>query len=226
MWELLSTAIKEILVMCELLLPAIGETLLMIIPSTILAVIIGFIPAIILTVTDEGGLKPNKAVYKSLDFIVNTLRSFPFIILMVVIIPFTRLIMGTSIGSFATIVPLTIAAAPFVSRVVESALKEVDQGVIEAAKSFGSTNQQIIFKVMLKEAIPSIVSGITLTLISIIGYSAMAGTIGGGGLGALAVRYGYQRFQTDVMIVTVIVLIIIVQLLQSLGNYLYNRLAK
>ena len=212
--------------MWELLSPAIAETLLMVIPSTILAVIIGFIPAIILTVTDEGGLKPNKAVYKSLDFIVNTLRSFPFIILMVVIIPFTRLIMGTSIGSFATIVPLTIAAAPFVSRVVESALKEVDPGVIEAAKSFGSTNKQIIFKVMLKEAVPSIVSGITLTLISIIGYSAMAGTIGGGGLGALAVRYGYQRFQTDVMIVTVIVLIIIVQLLQSLGNYLYNKLSK
>ena len=202
------------------------ETLLMVIPSTILAVIIGFIPAIILTVTDEGGLKPNKAVYKSLDFIVNTLRSFPFIILMVVIIPFTRLIMGTSIGSLATIVPLTIAAAPFVSRVIESALKEVDPGVIEAAKSFGATNKQIIFKVMLKEAVPSIVSGITLTLISIIGYSAMAGTIGGGGLGALAVRYGYQRFQTDVMIVTVIVLIIIVQLLQSLGNYLYNKLSK
>ncbi|HEY5525803.1 MAG TPA: methionine ABC transporter permease [Clostridium sp.] len=212
--------------MWELLSPAIAETLLMVIPSTILAVIIGFIPAIILTVTDEDGLKPNKAVYKSLDFIVNTLRSFPFIILMVVIIPFTRLIMGTSIGSLATIVPLTIAAAPFVSRVVESALKEVDPGVIEAAKSFGSTNKQIIFKVMLKEAVPSIVSGITLTLISIIGYSAMAGTIGGGGLGALAVRYGYQRFQTDVMIVTVIVLIIMVQLLQSLGNYLYNRLSK
>lgn len=212
--------------MWELLSVAIGETLLMVIPSTILAVIIGFIPAIILTVTDQGGLKPNKAVYKSLDFIVNTLRSFPFIILMVVIIPFTRLIMGTSIGSLATIVPLTIAAAPFVSRVVESALKEVDPGVIEAAKSFGSTNKQIIFKVMLKEAVPSIVSGITLTLISIIGYSAMAGTIGGGGLGALAVRYGYQRFQTDVMIVTVIVLIIIVQLLQSLGNYLYNKLSK
>lgn len=212
--------------MWELLSLAIAETLLMVIPSTILAVIIGFIPAIVLTVTDENGLKPNKAIYKSLDFIVNTLRSFPFIILMVVIIPFTRLIMGTSIGSLATIVPLTIAAAPFVSRVIESALKEIDPGVIEAAKSFGATNNQIIFKVMLKEAVPAIVSGITLTLISIIGYSAMAGTIGGGGLGALAVRYGYQRFQTDVMIVTVIVLIIIVQLLQNLGNYLYNKLSK
>lgn len=212
--------------MWDLLAPAIWETLIMVIPSTILAVIIGFIPAIILTITDEKGLRPNKAVYSVLDFIVNTLRSFPFLILMVVIIPFTRLIVGTSIGSVATIVPLTIAAAPFVARIIESSLKEVDEGVIEAAKSFGLTDSQIIFKVMLKEAIPSIVSGITLTVISIIGYSAMAGTIGGGGLGALAVRYGYQRFQTDVMIVTVIVLIIIVQLLQSLGNFLYNKLSK
>ena len=212
--------------MLKLLAPAIGETMYMVVISTILAVIIGFIPAIILTVTDENGLMPNKTIYKILDFIVNTLRSFPFIILMVVIIPFTRLLVGTSIGSTATIVPLTIAAAPFVSRVIESALKEVDPGVIEAAKSFGASNTQIIFKVMLKEAVPSIVSGITLTLISIIGYSAMAGTIGGGGLGALAIRYGYQRFQVDVMIITVIVLIIIVQILQSLGNYLYNKLSK
>ncbi|MCR4943687.1 MAG: ABC transporter permease [Clostridium sp.] len=212
--------------MLKLLAPAIGETMYMVVISTILAVIIGFIPAIILTVTDENGLRPNKTIYKILDFIVNTLRSFPFIILMVVIIPFTRLLVGTSIGSTATIVPLTIAAAPFVSRVIESALKEVDPGVIEAAKSFGASNTQIIFKVMLKEAVPSIVSGITLTLISIIGYSAMAGTIGGGGLGALAIRYGYQRFQVDVMIITVIVLIIIVQILQSLGNYLYNKLSK
>ena len=145
---------------------------------------------------------------------------------MIVIIPLTRVLVGTSIGSVAAIVPLTIAAAPFVSRVVESSLKEVDPGVIEAAKSFGATNSQIIFKVMLKEAVPSIVSGITLTLISIIGYSAMAGAVGGGGLGALAVRYGYQRFRTDIMIVTVIVLIILVQILQSLGNYFYNKLSK
>jgi D-methionine transport system permease protein len=212
--------------MWELLSPAIAETLVMVIPSTILAVIIGFIPAIILIVTDEGGLKPNKGVYTTLDFIVNTLRSLPFIILMIAIIPFTRLIIGTSIGSIAAIVPLTVAAAPFVSRVIESALKEVDPGVIEAAKSFGATNTQIIFKVMLKEAVPAIVSGITLSLISIIGYSAMAGTIGGGGLGTLAYRYGYQRFQTDVMLVTVIVLIIMVQILQNLGNYLYNKLSK
>ncbi|MGG7178726.1 methionine ABC transporter permease [Clostridium paraputrificum] len=212
--------------MWELLAPAIKETMIMVIPSTIFAVIIGFILAIILTVTDENGLKPNKGIYKVLDFIVNTLRSFPFLILMVAIIPFTRLIVGTSIGEIATIVPLTIAAAPFVARVIESALKEVDPGVIEAAKSFGASDSQIIFKVMLKEAVPSILAGIILTIISLIGYSAMAGTMGGGGLGSLAIRYGYQRFQTDVMVATVIVLIIIVQGLQSLGNYFYKKLSK
>ena len=212
--------------MWELLWPAIKETLIMVVPSTMLAVLIGFIPAIILVVTDEKGLKPNKAVYMTLDFIINVLRSLPFVILMIAIVPLTKFIVGTSIGEIAAIVPLTLASAPFIARIIESALKEVDEGVIEAAKSFGATDMQIIFKVMLKEAVPAIVSGITLSLISIIGYSAMAGTIGAGGLGALAVRYGYQRFQTDVMVVTVIVLIIIVQIIQELGNYLYNKLSK
>ncbi|MBS5985854.1 methionine ABC transporter permease [Clostridium sp.] len=212
--------------MWELLWPAIQQTMIMVIPSTIFSVILGFIIAIILVVTDSNGLKPNKVIYKAIDVVVNVLRSFPFIILMVAIIPFTRAIMGTSLGEKAAIVPLTIAAAPFVARVIESALKEVDPGVIEAAKSFGSSNFQIIFKVMLKESIPSILSGITLTIISLIGYSAMAGSIGAGGLGALAIRYGYQRFQTDVMIVTVIVLIIVVQVLQSLGNYFYKKLSR
>ena len=212
--------------MWELLWPAIQETMIMVIPSTIFSVILGFIIAIILVVTDSNGLKPNKVIYKAIDVVVNVLRSFPFIILMVAIIPFTRAIMGTSLGEKAAIVPLTIAAAPFVARVIESALKEVDPGVIEAAKSFGSSNFQIIFKVMLKESIPSILSGITLTIISLIGYSAMAGSIGAGGLGALAIRYGYQRFQTDVMIVTVIVLIIVVQVLQILVNYFYKKLSR
>lgn len=210
----------------ELLKPAMVQTLIMVIPSTILAVVIGFIPVIILTVTSEDGLSPNKIVYRIFDIIINLLRSFPFIILMVAIIPITRLIAGRSTGEFAAIVPLTVASAPFVARIIESALKEVDKGVIEAAKSFGASNSQIIYKVMLKEAIPSIVSGITLAIISIIGYSAMAGIIGGGGLGDLAVRYGFQRFQTDVMVVTVIVLIIIVQGLQSLGDRLYKSLSK
>ena len=212
--------------MGEIVLDALKETLIMVFTSTIFAVILGFIPAILLTVTANDGLKPNKIIYNILDFIVNTLRSFPFVILMVIIVPLTRFLVGKSIGTTAAIVPLTIAAAPFVARVIESSLREVDKGVIEAAKAFGASNFQIIFKVMLKEAIPSIMSGITLTIISIVGYSAMAGAIGGGGLGDVAIRYGYQRFQTDVMVVTCIILIIVVQLLQFLGNYFYNKLSK
>ena len=212
--------------MAYIILKAFNETVFMTFYSTIFSVIFGFILAVILTISAEDGLRPNKVVYKILDVIINILRSFPFIILMVFIIPLTRAIVGTSIGKEAAIVPLTFAAAPFVARIIESSLREVDKGVIEAAKSFGASDFQIIFKVMLKEAVPSIVSGLTLTIISIIGYSAMAGTVGGGGLGYLAVSYGYQRFQKDVMIITVIILIIIVQALQMLGNYLYKKLNK
>lgn len=212
--------------MADIILKAFNETVFMTFYSTIFSVIFGFILAVILTISAEDGLRPNKVVYKILDMIINILRSFPFIILMVFIIPLTRAIVGTSIGKEAAIVPLTFAAAPFVARIIESSLREVDKGVIEAAKSFGVSDFQIVFKVMLKEAVPSIVSGLTLTIISIIGYSAMAGTVGGGGLGYLAVSYGYQRFQKDVMIITVIILIIIVQALQMLGNYLYKKLNK
>ena len=212
--------------MDDIILKAFNETVFMTFYSTIFSVILGFILAVILTISAEDGLRPNKIIYKVLDVIINILRSFPFIILMVFIIPLTRAIVGTSIGKEAAIVPLTFAAAPFVARIIESSLREVDKGVIEAAKSFGASDFQIIFKVMLKEAVPSIVSGLTLTIISIIGYSAMAGTVGGGGLGYLAVSYGYQRFQKDVMIITVIILIIIVQALQMLGNYLYKKLNK
>ena len=212
--------------MGDIILKAFNETVFMTFYSTIFSVILGFILAVILTISAEDGLRPNKVVYKILDVIINILRSFPFIILMVFIIPLTRAIVGTSIGKEAAIVPLTFAAAPFVARIIESSLREVDKGVIEAAKSFGASDFQIVFKVMLKEAVPSIVSGLTLTIISIIGYSAMAGTVGGGGLGYLAVSYGYQRFQKDVMIITVIILIIIVQALQMLGNYLYKKLNK
>ncbi|ENZ31025.1 methionine ABC transporter permease [Clostridium butyricum] len=212
--------------MNEIIFKALIETLKMVFVSTTFSVILGFIPAIILTVTARDGLKPNRIIYNILDFIVNTLRSFPFVILMVIVVPLTKLIAGKSIGTEAAMVPLTIAAAPFVARIIESSLREVDKGVIEAAKSFGASNMQIIFKVMLKEAIPSIVSGITLTIISIVGYSAMAGAIGGGGLGDVAIRYGYQRFQTDMMVATCIILIVIVHALQILGNYFYNKLSK
>jgi D-methionine transport system permease protein len=209
----------------QILLPGVWDTLYMVILSTVFAVIIGFFPAIIIVITDEKGLRPNPIINKVLDFIINLLRSFPFIILMIAIFPFTKFIVGTTIGKNAAIVPLTVGAAPFAARVIESAFKEVDSGIIEAAKAFGASTSQIIFKVMMKEALPSIVLGITLTVISVIGYSAMAGTIGAGGLGDIAVRYGYQRFKTDIMIYTVIILMIIVQLLQSLGNYAYKKLS-
>ena len=208
----------------DILIEALGQTIYMVGISTILATLIGFILAIVLVVTDEGGLKPNKIINSILGFIVNTLRSFPFIILVVAIIPLTRAIVGKSIGETAALVPLTIGAAPFIARVIEGALKEVDKGLIEAAKSFGASDFQIIFKVMIKEAMPSIISGITLSIISIIGYSAMAGAVGAGGVGAVALTYGYQRFDNAVMIYTVITLIIIVQLLQGAGNLAYRKL--
>ncbi|MDQ0148593.1 methionine ABC transporter permease [Eubacterium multiforme] len=212
--------------MIKEILKATGETAYMVLLSTFFAMIIGFILAIILTLTAEDGLKKNKKIYNSLDFIVNILRSFPFVILMVAVFPLSKLIIGTTIGKEAMIIPLTIATAPFIARIVESSLREVDKGIIEAAKSFGAKDSQIIFKVMFKEAIPSMVSGLTLTLISVIGYSAMAGAIAGGGLGDVAIRYGYHRYQTEYMIVTVILLIVIVQAIQTLGNYLYKRLLK
>ena len=208
----------------DILIEALGQTIYMVGISTILATLIGFILAIVLVVTDDGGLKPNKIINSILGFIVNTLRSFPFIILVVAIIPLTRAIVGKSIGETAALVPLTIGSAPFIARVIEGALKEVDKGLIEAAKSFGASNFQIIFKVMVKEAMPSIISGITLSIISIIGYSAMAGAVGAGGVGAVALTYGYQRFDNAVMIYTVITLIIIVQLLQGAGNLAYRKL--
>lgn len=212
--------------MFEEILKATGETAYMVILSTICALIAGIIIAIVLTLTAPDGLKPNKSVYRILDFIVNILRSFPFVILMVALFPLSKLIVGTTVGKEAMIVPLAIATAPFIARIIESALREVDKGVIEAAKSFGATDSQIIFKVMFKEAIPAMISGLTLTIISVIGYSAMAGAVAGGGLGDVAIRYGYHRYETDYMIVTVILLIIIVQVLQTLGNYFYKKLSK
>lgn len=210
----------------KILLPAINETLYMVFYSALFAIIIGFILAIVLTVTSDNGLKPNKVIYRTLDFIINILRSVPFVILMIAIIPLTKFIVGKSIGVKAAIVPLTFAAAPFAARVIESALKEVDSGLIEAAKSFGANTMQILFKVMVKEALPSIVKGITLTIVNLIGYSAMAGAIGAGGLGSVAMNYGLYRFQNNIMIYTVILLVIIVQIIETLGNVIYKNLNK
>lgn len=208
----------------DVMIQAVGQTVYMVFFSTLFASILGFILGIVVTVTSPKGLKPNKIIYNALDLIINVLRSFPFIILIVFIIPLTRAIVGTPIGEAAAIVPLTIAAAPFVARIIESSLKEVDSGVIEAAKSFGASDFQIIFKVMIKEAMPSIVSGITLSTISILGYTAMAGAVGAGGLGAVALTYGYQKFDTSVMLYTVLILIVIVQLIQCIGNLAYKKL--
>ena len=208
--------------MSDVILKATYETLYMVIGSTFFAVILGFIPAIILTLTAPDGLKPNKVVYTILDILVNIFR---FVILMVIVIPLTRLIAGKAIGTTAALVPLTISAIPFVARVIESALRSVDVGLIEAAKSFGASDFQIIYRIYLKEAIPAILSGITLTMISIIGYSAMGGALGAGGLGDIAIRYGYQAYKIPYLVVTSIILIIFVQIIQTIGNHLYKKLS-
>lgn len=197
------------------------QTLAMVFSSTIFSLILGLPLGILLCVTDPiGGITPKPILNQILSRIVNVLRSFPFIILMILLFPLSRIIVGTSIGTTATIVPLSIAAAPFVARIIETALKEVDPGVIQAARAMGSTNMQIITKVLIPEAMPSLISGITLTIINLIGYSAMAGAIGGGGLGDLAIRYGYQRFRTDIMISAVVVILVLVEVIQFIGTKL------
>lgn len=210
----------------ELLLNGIYETLYMTIISTILSYIIGIPLGILLYTTDSKGICKNKIINSVIGFIVNIVRSVPFLILLVAIIPFTRFIVGTSIGSNATIVPLVIAATPFIARMVESSLKEVDNGVIEAAKAMGSTPFQIVYKVLLLEARPSLLVGVTISIATILSYSAMAGFVGGGGLGAIAINYGYYRYQTNIMIITVVLLIIIVQLFQEIGKIVVNKTDK
>ncbi|HHV26797.1 ABC transporter permease [Anaerosalibacter bizertensis] len=204
--------------MLELLIPSLLETLYMVFFSTIFSLIIGFPLGILLVITEKGGIWEKPLLNQILSGIINILRSFPFIILMILVFPLSRIIVGSTIGTTATIVPLSIAAAPFVARVIENALKEVDRGVIEASLSMGATVSQIVFKVLIPEAMPSLVMGITLTIINLIGYSAMAGAIGGGGLGDLAIRYGLYRFKTNIMVASVIIIIILVQGIQFLGN--------
>ena len=207
-----------------MLLEGIRDTLYMTLASTLFGYIIGLPMGIVLTVTDKDGIRPNAAVYKVLDVISNLLRSIPFIILLIVLIPFTRFVVGRSYGSTATIVPLTIAAAPYIARMVESSLKEVDAGVIEAARSMGASDFQIVTRVMLVEARTSLIVGATISLGTILGYSAMAGTVGGVGLGDIAIRYGYTRWQTDIMVVTVVLLVILFQIFQTIGMKIANRL--
>lgn len=208
----------------QMLLEGIRDTLYMTLVSTIVGYVIGLPFGIVLHVTGKKGLRPNKVIYGIGDFLCNIIRSIPFLILLILLIPFTRWIVGQSYGSTATIVPLVVCAAPYIARVVESSLNEVDGGVVEAAKAMGANNIQIIFKVLLVEAKTSLLTGMTITTGLLLGYSAMSGVVGGGGLGDIAVRYGYYRWQTDIMFVTVFLLIIIFQILQGVGMKVATRL--
>lgn len=212
--------------MINLLIKGILESLYMTVTSSLIAYALGLPLGIILCITDAGGIKPLSPVNKILGFIVNFLRSIPFIILLVAVMPFTRAIVGTTLGSTATIVPLVIAAAPFVARMVESSLKEVDPGVIEAAQSMGASNWKIIWKVLLPEAKPSLIVGSAITITTILSYSAMAGFTGGGGLGVIAINYGYYRYQSDTMLITVLLLVVIVQVFQEVGMLIARRTDK
>lgn len=207
-----------------MLVEGIGETLYMTLGSVVIGYVIGLPLGILLYVSGKNGLRPCGLLYRILDFICNIIRSIPFLILLILLIPFTRLLVGQSYGSTATIVPLVVCAAPYIARVVESSLTDVDAGVIEAAKAMGASNLQIVFKVLLVEAKTSLLTGFTITTGLLLGYSAMSGTVGGGGLGDIAVRYGYYRWQTGIMVVTVILLIVIFQIIQTVGMKLSKKL--
>lgn len=212
--------------MIPLLWNGIKDTMYMTMTSTLFAYLIGLPLAILLVLTSPKGLRPRPILYRVLDIVVNVFRSVPFIILMILVIPITRAIAGKAYGSTATVVPLVIAAAPYVARMIESSLLEVNPGVIEAAQSMGSSTWQIIFKVIIPEARASLLVGATISIGTILGYSAMSGAVGGGGLGQIAIQYGYQRYQTDILIVTVILLIILMQIFQLLGMWISRKLDK
>lgn len=212
--------------MSDMLIQGTLETLYMVFISALFTVLLGLPLGILLSITSKGHIFENVKLNGALSYIINLTRSLPFIILMIFIIPFTRILVGTSIGTNAAIVPLVFAAIPFFARVVENAIYEVDYGVIEASLAMGASNKDIILKVLIPEALPSLILGITLTVINLLGYSAMAGAVGGGGIGDLAIRYGYHRFQTEVMLMTVIILIAMVQIIQSTGQFFANRLLR
>ena len=211
--------------LCQMLIvPEFFATFKMLVISGILSTIFGFIFGVILVVTEKGGLCENIVVNRILDFLVNTIRSFPFIILLISIIPFTRLIVGTSIGETAALVPLTVACSPFMARIFQNSFKEVDPALVEAAQSFGASKVQIIVKVMLKESVPSIISGLCLAIINLLGCTAMAGAVGAGGLGATALTYGYQNFNQEIMYSICVILIILVAIIQYFGDWIYKKL--
>lgn len=210
----------------DMIITGIGQTLYMTILSTVVGYVFGLPLGVMLAVFDKDGLRPNKAVCKVLDVISNIIRSIPFLILLILIIPLTRLIVGQSYGSSATVVPLVVAAIPFIGRMVESSIKEVDAGVVEAARSMGASDLRIIVKVLLLESRTSLITGATIAIGTILGYSAMAGSVGGGGLGDIAIRYGYYRYESQIMIVTVILLVVLVQVFQSIGMIIASKLDK
>ena len=210
----------------QMILEGIRDTLYMTIVSTLFGYVIGLPWGLALTVTGKDGLRPNNIIYRILDVVTNIMRSIPFLILLILVLPLTMIIVGKTYGSTATIVPLVISASPLIARMVESSLNEVDKGVIEAAQSMGANNLQIVWKVLLGEARVSLISGATITIGTILGYSAMAGTVGGGGLGDIAIRYGYYRYQANILLVTVILLIALVQIFQFIGTVISVRLDK
>ena len=210
----------------DMIVAGVGETLYMTLTSTLLGYVLGLPMGILLVICAKDGIRPNAFVYKIFDLISNILRSIPFLILLILVMPLTAKLVGKSYGSTATIVPLTFAAAPYIARMVESSLKEVDRGVIEAAQSMGASTWEIVWKVYLKEARTSLIVNATIATGTILGYSAMAGTVGGGGLGDIAIRYGYYRYQVDIMIVTVIILVLLVQLFQSIGMLISRKMDK
>ena len=207
-----------------LIVPAFFATLRMLVISGVLSTVFGFFLGIVLVITEKGGLCENAIINRLLDILVNIIRSFPFIILMISIIPLTRLITGSSIGETAAIVPLTVACTPFLARIFQNAFKEVDPALIEAAQSFGASKPQIVFRVMLKESVPAIISGVCLAIINLLNCTAMAGTIGAGGLGAVALTYGYQNFNQEIMYSICVVLVILVAIIQYVGDVLYRKL--
>ena len=218
MQEFLNNIIPNVMAKLPDFYAAIGDTLLMVIWSGAISFVLGLALGVLLTVTKPGGILENKVVYQIVDKLVSLFRSIPFIILLVAIIPFTRVVVGTSLGVPGAIVPLTVAAIPFVGRMVEQSLAEVDGGLIEAAQSFGANTWQIVCKVMLRESLPSLVRGASITVITLFGYTAMAGAVGAGGIGDIAIRYGYQRYLGDVMIVSIVLCVVLVQVFQSIGD--------
>ncbi|SCG82097.1 putative D-methionine transport system permease protein metI [Proteiniborus sp. DW1] len=207
-----------------IMIPAFSSTIQIVLITTILSTILGFIIAVILVITNKDGLHPNKFIYQVLSFVVNVVRSFPFVILMIFLLPFTKSLVGTSFGVKAAVVPLTVSATAFIARLIESAMQEVDKDLIEAMQSFGISDKHIIFGVIVSEATPAIISGVIIATIAILGSTAMAGTMGAGGIGSVAITYGYQSFNKKVMYMTAFILVIMVQGIQTIGNWLYKKM--